>query len=86
MTRKASNWVDRGDDVELTLRRVLGYPLALDADDPQLVEHVAAVRGLAEADATELHVARYVRPLFERFGQPEPDPIVSRTLGIALWD
>ncbi len=83
--RKASNWVDRGDALEQTLARVLGHPLGVAADDPGLQEHILAIRGLVEADATEVHVPRYVRPLFPLFLQRDADATLSRTLGIALW-
>ncbi len=83
--RKASNWVDRGDALEQTLGRVLGHPLGVEADDPRLQEHLLAIRGLVEADATEVHVTRYVRPLFPLFLQRDADATLSRTLGIALW-
>ena len=83
--RKASNWVDRGDALEETLGRVLGHALGVEADDPTLQEHLLAIRGLVESDATEVHVTRYVRPLFPLFLQREADATLSRTLGIALW-
>lgn len=83
--RKASNWVDRGDALEQTLGRVLGHALGFEADDPRLQEHLLAIRGLVEADATEVHVTRYVRPLFPLFLEHEADAVLSRTLGIALW-
>ena len=84
-SRKASNWVDRGDALEQTLGRVLGHALGVDADDPRLHEHLLAIRGLVEADATEVHITRYVRPLFSRFLQRDEDATLTRTLGIALW-
>lgn len=83
--RKASNWVDRGDPLERTLARVLAHALGVEADEPRLQEHLLAVRGLVEADATEVHVTRYVRPLFAIFLQRDADAHLSRTLGIALW-
>jgi hypothetical protein len=86
MSRKnASNWVDRFEPIEPTLSRILGRPLGVDAGDPRLVEHALTIRGLVEADATEVHVAAYVRRLFPSFDLPEPDASTSRTLGIALW-
>ena len=83
--KKTGNWVDRGDPLEQTLSRVLGFALQREADDPQLVEHVLTIRGLVEADATEVHVSRYLRPLFITFCGEEPDREFRRTLGIALW-
>lgn len=83
--QKASNWVDRGDSLESTLGRVLGHALNVEADDTRLEEHLLNIRGLVEADATEVHVTRYVRPLFPLFLQRDADATLSRTLGIALW-
>jgi hypothetical protein len=83
--RKASNWVDRGDALEHTLDRVLGHALGFEEHDLRLTEHVLAIRGLVEADATEVHVTRYVRPLFPLFLQRDADATLTRTLGVALW-
>ena len=83
--RKASNWVDRSDALKPILGRVLGHALGVAADEPWLQEHLLAIRGLVEADATEVQVTRYVRPLFPLFVQREADATLSRTLGIALW-
>jgi hypothetical protein len=83
--KKASNWVDRFEPLEPVLSRVLGHAFGVDAADARLVEHVLTVRGLVEADASEVRVAGYVRGLFASFGLPEPDGSTSRTLGIAIW-
>lgn len=85
MSRTASNWVDRGDPLEDILARVLGHALNVVDTDARLAEHVLTVRGLVEADATEVHVARFVRTLLPLFAQPDADARLSRTLGIALW-
>jgi hypothetical protein len=82
---KASNWVDRGEPLERTLARVLGHSLGLGEDDPQLTEHVLTIRGLVEADGTEVHVARHLRAVFAALDRPEPDGPMRRALGIALW-
>lgn len=79
------NWIDRGDTVEYTLSRVLGHAMELESDDPALVPHVAAVRGMVEADSTEVHVAGYLRSVSESLGQAEMDPVLRRMLAIALW-
>ena len=83
--KKASNWVDRFEPLEPILSRVLGHAFGVDAADPRLVEHALTIRGLVESDATEVHVASYVRGLFASFELPAPDGSTSRTLGIALW-
>ncbi len=83
--KKASNWVDRFEPLEPILSRVLAHAFRMDAADARLVEPVLTVRGLVEADATEVHVAGYVRSLFASFGLPAPDGSTNRTLGVALW-
>jgi hypothetical protein len=62
---KASNWVDRGEPPEATLTRVLSSYLELEpsTNEAQLREYAAAVRGMAEADATEVNIAGYLRTL-----------------------
>jgi hypothetical protein len=83
--KKASNWVDRNEPLEETLARVLGHSLGLRQDDARLTEHVLTIRGLVEADGTEVHVARHLRAVFEAFNLPEPEGAMRRALGIALW-
>jgi hypothetical protein len=82
---KAGNWVDRGEPLEATLGRVLGHSLRMELTDDRLAEHVNTIRGLVEADATEVHVSRYLRDIRATLGLPELDPPVRRTLAIALW-
>jgi hypothetical protein len=82
---KAGNWVDRGEPLEPTLGRVLGHSLGLESTDARLTEYVHTIRGLVEADATEVHVARYVRDIRTSLSLPEMDPPHRRTLAIALW-
>jgi hypothetical protein len=79
------NWVDRGDALESALARVLGHALRVDATDSALLAHVLTIRGLVEADSTEVHVAAYLHTMWEAFGQDALDPSARRTLGIALW-
>ncbi|MCC6245520.1 MAG: hypothetical protein IT353_21980 [Gemmatimonadaceae bacterium] len=79
------NWVDRGDTVEYTLSRVLGHVMVRPSDDPALVEHVQAIRGMVEADSTEVHVAGYLRSVEASLGREESDPVLRRMLAIALW-
>lgn len=78
------NWVDRFEPLELILSRILAHAFGVDFTDPRLDEPALTIRGLVEADATEVHVTKYVRDLFGSFGlaAPERSP---RLLGIALW-
>ena len=79
------NWVDRGDPIESTLARVLGYAVGRHADDPALHAHVLSIRGMVEADSTEVHVAGYLRTVAAAFDRPELEPVLRRTLAIARW-
>ena len=85
MPRKASNWVDRGEPLENTLGRVIAHSLGRPDSDPLVVEESLTIRGLVEADATEVHVARHLRNVFARAGLPDPEAPRRRALGIALW-
>lgn len=79
------NWVDRGDALETTLARVLSFAVQRKADDPAILPHVLTIRGLVEAGSTEVHVTGYLRTVTASFGQPEIEPMLARTLAIALW-
>ena len=70
ISKKAGNWVDRGEPANPTLRRVLAYfferfdPL----DDAWLDEHATIILGMVAADATEVHIAGYLRSVVRETG------------------
>jgi len=82
---KAGNWVDRGEPPEPTLCRILAFYFGRHdpADEPWLAEHATAIRGLVEADATEVHVAAYLYHALRDLGLPAPPR--GRVTAIALW-
>ena len=84
---KASNWVDRGESPESTLARVLASYLELDLsqESARLHEYAASVRGMAEADATEVQIAGYLRSLEARHLSAEHPARHRRGVAIALW-
>ena len=84
-SRKAGNWVDRGEAPEPTLRRILAHYFGRHdpADGPWLDQHAAAIRGMVEADATEVHVASYLYRVLRDTGAPVPPG--GRVTAIALW-
>lgn len=84
---KASNWVDRGEPPEPTLARVLASYLELEpsANEGRLREYAAAVRGMAEADATEDNIAGYLRTLESTHLAAEHPARHRRAAAIALW-
>ena len=59
ISKKASNWVDRGEDANKTLRRVLSRLFnSFDTEEkPWLDELALTILGMVAADATEVHIA-----------------------------
>ena len=86
ITPNASNWVYRGESPDPTLSRVLSSYLHLDPTSAvaQLQEYTNAVRGMAEADATEVQIAGYLRLLEEKHEREHPASH-RRGVAIALW-
>jgi hypothetical protein len=83
---QASNWVDRGQAPEPELSRVLEHYLRPALLPPaRLREHVLAIRGLAEADATEVHVAGYLKRLEGELDLPAEASRPRRAVAIAMW-
>ena len=87
LSRKASNWVDRGESPLPTLRRVLAYFFERHSPDdfPWLDEHARNVLGMVAADATEVHVAGYLRSVVRDTGGPARQPLGARAAAVGLW-
>ena len=87
ISKKAGNWVDRGEPPNPTLRRVLAhfFERLEPADEPWLEEHVLIILGMVAADATEIHIAGYLRSVVHEHGSPTREPLGARSAGIALW-
>ena len=87
LSRKASNWVDRGEPPFPTLRRVLAhfFERHAPADLPWLDEHAKIVFGMVAADATEVHIAGYLRSVVREVGAPAREPLGARSAAVALW-
>jgi len=84
---RASNWVDRGEPPEPTLSRVLASYLDLSPTQHAVLlgEYARTFRGMAEAGATEVHIAGYLRTLEDKhLGEPH-SARSRRAMGIALW-
>lgn len=80
--RRASNWVQRDEPLEEKLMRVLAYQYGCPTSDPRLMEWASVLRGMVEADASEVQVAAWLGTL------PAPEgeaPARTRLLAIALW-
>ncbi|WP_411282351.1 hypothetical protein [Gemmatimonas sp.] len=67
------------------MARVLGHAIGRDATDPAVEVHVLTIRGMVEADSTEVHVSGYLRTVWTTEGHAELEPTARRTLAIALW-
>ena len=67
------------------MQRVLAFYFErhTEADAPWLAEHAAAIRGMVEAGASEVHVAGYLYRCLREFALPVPPR--GRTTAIALW-
>lgn len=85
--KKASNWVDRGEPPHPTLRRVLGrfFERRAPSDDGWLEDVANTVLGMVAADATEVHIAGYLRSIGRDEGAPDRGPEEARSAAISLW-
>ncbi len=83
----ASNWVYRGEPPEPTLSRVLSSYFHLDpeAHVAILAQYVSTVRGMAEADSTEVQIAGYLHSLEENHGITDRLARHRRSVAIAVW-
>ncbi|MEO7455668.1 MAG: hypothetical protein ABIY52_05355, partial [Gemmatimonadaceae bacterium] len=83
----SSNWVDRGEAPNATVRRVLAYHFR--RQDPAwqewLEEQSATIIAMVAADSTEVHVAAYLRFLAEDQQLDTGDPREYRRTAIAVW-
>jgi hypothetical protein len=86
-SKNASNWVDRGEPPNATLKRVLAHFFQRfdDEDEPWLDEHVQIIIGMVAADATEVHIAGYLRSIAGENSSPGRDSTGFRPVAIALW-
>jgi hypothetical protein len=56
------------------------------ADEAWLDEHAATIVGMVAADATEVHVAAYLKAIAdERAGSAEAPPFSGRGVAVSLW-
>ena len=87
ISKKAGNWVDRGEPPNPTLRRVLAhfFERNIDSDQAWLDEIANTIVGMVAADATEIHIAAYLRDIVRQEGSPTREPLGARPAAIALW-
>ena len=52
---------------------------------PWLDEHAQIVLGMVAADATEIHIAGYLRSVVRQTGAPPREPLGARPTAISLW-
>ena len=69
------------------MRRVLAH--FFERQDPQfeewLDEQALIIAGMVAADATEVHVAGYLRSVVRDLGKPTREPLGARQAAITLW-
>ena len=87
ISKQAGNWVDRGEPPNPTLRRVLAHFFERDIDsDREWLDEIAnTIVGMVGADATEIHIAAYLRDIVRQEGSPTREPLGARPAAIALW-
>jgi hypothetical protein len=87
ISSKASNWVDRGEPALPTLARVLAYFFNRQIDDHRrwLEEHANTVLGMVASDATEVHIAGYLRSVATGLADPALEAKPARGAAISLW-
>ena len=87
ISKKASNWVDRGEPPNATLRRVLAhfFDRRAPSDQPWLEQHANTILGMVAADATEIHIATYLQSVAADEAIPTPEPPGERSTAISLW-
>lgn len=86
INRKASNWVDRGEPPHPAIERVLGRLLDRnpETDSTWFREQSETIVGMVAADATEVHVAGFLRTLFTEASPPR-DATTIRAAAISVW-
>ncbi len=88
-SKKASNWVDRGEPAEPKLRQTLahyfGCPEAAKEPPDWLTQAVADVVGMVAADASEVQLAAHVRALAAARGRTPEEARGARAAAVALW-
>ncbi|MEP7002871.1 MAG: hypothetical protein ABI969_20430, partial [bacterium] len=69
------------------LRRVLAHFFLRNdpAFEPWLDEHALIIAGMVAADATEVHIAGYLKSIVREIGAPAREPLGARLAAIALW-
>ena len=87
ISKKASNWVDRGEAPSATITRVLARFLNENsANRPEWFrEHTEIIRAMVAADATEVHLAGYLRTLLQESERASRDAGQVRLTAIAVW-
>lgn len=87
ISKKASNWVDRGEKPNETLRHVLAHLFdRFDVEaEPWLDEVGRTVVGMVASDATEVHIAGYLIFVAREEGILPREGFPARKAAVALW-
>jgi hypothetical protein len=86
-SKKAHNWVDRGDAADPTIQRLLAhlYGLRLEEERQQLELPATTIIAMVAADATEVHLVGYLRHVARELGIDDRPLEFVRVTAIAIW-
>jgi hypothetical protein len=86
-SKKANNWVDRGEAPGPVIERQLAHFFRRHADEDfaWLRDHANAILGMVAGDATEVHVVGYLRSMEQELGEPRRPAVPMRILAVSLW-
>jgi hypothetical protein len=86
-SKKAHNWVDRGDAADPTIQRLMAhlYGLQLEENRERLELPASTIIGMVAADATEVHLVGYLRSLASDLGVDDRPLDYVRVTAIAIW-
>src|SRR5215212_5559540 len=87
-SKKAHNWVDRGDPADPIIQRLLAHLfglLPLEESRPRLELPASTIIAMVAADATEVHLVGYLRSVARELGIEERPLPSLRVNAIAMW-
>ncbi len=81
----AGNWVDRGESPDATLVRILNFYLDRRLDAAVTLGYAVTVRGMMEANATEVQVVDWLHSLELEHAVDQPSARRRREVALSLW-
>jgi len=86
-SKKAHNWVDRGDPADGTIQRLIAHLFGLQVDEcrQKLQLPATTIIAMVAADATEVHLVGYLRSVARELGIEDRPAAYIRVNAIAMW-